>query len=225
MNSELYDNKNLEEGQCIEGERDAINVANLEFVEEKKELPKMLLHSCCGPCSTAVIERLLPDFDVTVFFYNPNVDDGEEYNRRREAQLKVISWFNNKDHYKGNVKYIEGEYEPELFLEYVKGYEDEPEGGARCSKCFVLRLDKTAKLAAEEKYDYFATTLTVSPHKNFDIIGEIGQELSFKYKVNFLNGNFKRKDGFKRSIELSKEMELYRQDYCGCSFSNWKDEK
>lgn len=222
MNSKFYKENAIEENQEIQGEESNIPDLKAEFFKEKNKLPKLLLHSCCGPCSTAVIERLIDDYDVTVFFYNPNVTDNDEYQKRREAQQIVIDYFNSQEKYKGVVKYIEGEHDVESFIQVAKGLEIEPEGGKRCEECFVLRLEETAKVAATENYDIFATTLTVSPHKNFDTIGKIGKDLSFKYNVEFLNGNFKKKDGFKRSIELSKKLELYRQNYCGCIYSIWE---
>lgn len=185
--------------------------------------PSLLLHSCCGPCSTAVIERLLDRFELTVFFYNPNMSDIEEYERRTRAQRIVIERFNQIIGEGRKIKYIESPYEPEEFYKVVSGYENEPEGGKRCTKCFGIRLGETAKLAEKEGYDYFATTLTVSPHKDSKLISQIGNGLEEKYNIKYLDENFKKKDGFKRSIELSKEFGLYRQDYCGCKYSIWWD--
>ena len=190
--------------------------------ENDLALPKLLLHSCCGPCSTSVIERLMNDYEITVFFYNPNITDREEYIRRREAQLKVIESFNSMSECKNKIKYIEGRYEPEVFYKSVSGFEGEPEGGRRCGKCFDLRLEETAQQARINCFDTFTTTLTVSPHKNYEIISGIGKTMAVKYGVGYLDGNFKKKDGFKRSIELSKKFGIYRQDYCGCEFSIWK---
>lgn len=187
----------------------------------EKVRPTLLLHSCCGPCSTACIERLLDDYDITVFFYNPNMSDFEEYQRRTRAQRIVIERFNEIIGEGRNIKYIECPYEPEEFYHAVDGYEDEPEGGKRCTKCFGIRLGETARRAKQYEFDYFATTLTVSPHKNSKLISEIGNALGSKIGVKYLDENFKKKDGFKRSIELSKEFGLYRQDYCGCKFSIW----
>ena len=185
--------------------------------------PSLLLHSCCGPCSTAVIERLLDRFEITVFFYNPNMSDLEEYERRTKAQRIVIDRFNQMTDDGTEIKYIESPYQPDAFIEAAKGYEDQPEGGKRCTKCFGLRLGETAKLAKAENYEYFATTLTVSPHKNSKLISQIGNALSEQHDIKYLDENFKKKDGFKRSIELSKEFGLYRQDYCGCKYSIWWD--
>jgi len=175
--------------------------------------PSILLHSCCGPCSTAVIERLLPDFDVTVFYYNPNIEPKEEYEHRKNEQKRLCELL--------AVPFIEGDYENGAFLDAVKGFEDAPEGGARCRECFYIRLEKTAAFAKERHFDFFDSTLSVSPHKNYDVICSVGKELELRYGVNFLAGNYKKKDGFKRSTDLSREYGLYRQDYCGCHFSNW----
>lgn len=186
------------------------------MVEERK---KLLLHSCCGPCSTSVIERLMEDYDITVFYYNPCITEREEYERRKENQIKYIDDVNAKLEKK--VGFLEGDYLPEEYFEVVKGLEDEPEGGARCTVCFTQRLGETLKVAETRGYDLFATTLTVSPHKNYKVISNIGQRLSQDSHVEFLDMDFKKKAGFQRSIELSKEHELYRQRYCGCMFSDW----
>ena len=180
----------------------------------------MLLHSCCGPCSSAVIERLLPDYDVTVLYYNPNITDEEEYLHRLSEQKRLI-----EEAYPG-VKLICGNYDPQRWLEAVRGLENEPEGGARCSVCFKLRLEETAREAKERGFDCFDTTLTVSPHKNYEVISAIAGHISDELGIAYEAGNYKKKDGFKRSIELSREYGLYRQDFCGCEFSRWhpKDE-
>lgn len=179
----------------------------------------VLLHSCCGPCSTAVVERLAEEFDVTVFFYNPCITDEEEYQRRREAQIKFIKKFNEENTGKCRVQFKEGDYRPGSYFEMVKGREGDPEGGGRCTLCFRQRLEKTAETARLTGYDFFATTLTVSPHKNYRLISEIGKELSLKYGLSFLDRDFKKKNGFGRSVELSKKYDLYRQNYCGCEYS------
>lgn len=196
---------------------DVIGMLKLE-----KDKPRLLLHSCCGPCSTAVIERLLPDYDITVFFYNPNITDPNEYEKRLTSQLMVIDYFNKNLSPENKIDFIEGRYDPDEYFKLVSGYEEEKEGGRRCSLCFDMRLEETAIIAKKKGFDTFTTTLTVSPHKSYDIISQIGKSLSEKYKVDYLDGNFKKKDGFKRSIELSKEMNLYRQNYCGCQFSVWE---
>ena len=192
---------------------------------------KLLLHSCCGPCSSACIERLLPDFDITVFYYNPCIDDRDEYEKRKANQIKLIESINDKgiirsgeavQTYDGkmpHVDFVEGDYDPERYLELVKGLENEPEGGARCPVCFRMRLTSAAKYAKANGYDAFTTTLTVSPHKNFPLISGIGAEVGEEVGIDYLPYDFKKKDGFLRSIQLSKEFGLYRQDYCGCNFS------
>lgn len=181
--------------------------------------PSLLLHSCCGPCSSAVVERLTDEFDVTVFFYNPCITEEEEYRRRREAQLKFIERFNEENIGSIKVFFQEGPYRPREFFKATEGLEQEPEGGARCRVCFAQRLEKTAETASLTGCDYFGTTLTVSPHKNYKVISEIGQGIALRYGLTFLDRDFKKKDGFKRSIELSRKYDLYRQDYCGCLYS------
>ncbi|MBQ4340798.1 MAG: epoxyqueuosine reductase QueH [Firmicutes bacterium] len=178
--------------------------------------PKVLLHSCCGPCSTACIERLAEDCDVTVFYYNPNIDNEDEYKLRRDEQIRYI---NERYGPSGKVNYLEGRYDVENFLAFAQSMADLKEGGGRCSLCFELRLRETASEAKEKNFDLFATTLTVSPMKNAEIINEIGIKLEKEYDVRFLVSDFKKRAGFQRSIELSKEYGLYRQHYCGCSFS------
>ena len=182
---------------------------------------RLLLHSCCGPCSTACIERLLPDYNVTVFFYNPNITDREEYEKRKEAQLKFINLYNEKLSDKDKIQFIEGEYLPEEFYDVASEYASEPEGGVRCTECFKLRLERTAQAALRTGNTVFGTTLTVSPHKNYNMISAIGWELSVKYNLEFLDMDFKKKAGFQRSIQMSKEYGLYRQNYCGCEFSKY----
>lgn len=181
--------------------------------------PAVLLHSCCGPCSTSVIERLAPDYDVTVFFYNPCITEAEEYEKRKENQIKFIDAYNQKLAGSQKIHFIEGDYLPEEYFARTKGYEDEPEGGARCTICFTQRLYETAKTAKKRGYGIFATTLTVSPHKNYPLISEIGNRLAKEENIEFLDLDFKKKAGFQRSIQLSKEYGLYRQNYCGCEYS------
>ncbi|MCQ2547931.1 MAG: epoxyqueuosine reductase QueH [Clostridia bacterium] len=181
---------------------------------------RLLLHSCCGPCSTACIERLVDDFDITVFYYNPCINDQEEYEKRKDNQIKFINEYNEKlSHEKGKILFVEGKYDPENFISLTGGYEEEPEGGARCGICFRQRLNEAGRYASENGFDCFTTTLTVSPHKNYDLISAIGQEVAENYNCEYMAFNFKKKDGFKRSTELSKEYGLYRQDYCGCEYS------
>lgn len=171
----------------------------------------MLLHSCCGPCSTAVIEVLKNDYDLTIFYYNPNIDTEEEYQHRLNEQKRYCQ--------EVGVQVIEEGYDGERFLQAVRGLEKEREGGARCPVCFKLRLDRTAQMAKEGGFDCFGTTLTVSPHKNAEIINAIGMEVGKEREIEFIEGNYKKKDGYKKSIELSKKYNLYRQNYCGCIFS------
>lgn len=179
--------------------------------ENKGKKPTLLLHSCCGPCSTAVITRLINYFDITIYYYNPNIEPFNEYLKRKEEQLKVIREL--------GVKYINCDYENDIYRKAVKGLEDLPEGSKRCFLCFKLRLLKTALKAKEENFEYFGTTLTVSPHKNSEVINLIGKDLEENIKVKYLYSDFKKKEGYKISIELSKKFNLYRQNYCGCLFS------
>lgn len=188
-------------------------------VEEK---PKLMLHSCCGPCSTAVIERLTGDYNITIFFYNPNITEKEEYEKRKAEQIKFLETYNQKVSGDEKVSFIEGEFFPQEFFQAVKGLEEEPEGGKRCTECFKLRLERTAAEAKLNGYELFGTTLTVSPHKNYLLISKIGRDFSLIYGLSFLDMDFKKKAGYQRSIELSKEYSLYRQNYCGCCFSKWE---
>lgn len=190
-------------------------------VETKVSKRRLLLHSCCGPCSTACIERLLPDYKITVFFYNPNITEEDEYEKRKEAQLKFLNKFNEEHSEEDKVEFIEGEYLPDEFYEVCSQYADAPEGGARCTECFKLRLEKTAQAAIRTGHNLFGTTLTVSPHKNYNLVSAIGCEFAAKYGLEFLDMDFKKKAGFQRSIQMSKEYELYRQNYCGCSYSKY----
>lgn len=191
---------------------------------------KLLLHSCCAPCSSYVLEYLREYFHITVFYYNPNITGDEEYRKRVEEQKRLIEEYNRQVEeadFKGmhstsnakRIEVIEGDYEPDCFFASVKGLEKCPEGGERCFKCYKLRLEKTARLAAERGFDCFTTTLTISPLKNAHKLNEIGEELGEKYGVFFLPSDFKKKEGYKRSIDLSKQFELYRQNYCGCIYS------
>jgi len=178
-------------------------------------VPNLLLHSCCAPCSSYVIEYLSKYFNITIFYYNPNISPIEEYEKRKEEQIRFINQFKTVN--KVNIK--DADYDYEKFLEIAKGLEQELEGGSRCSKCYLLRLEKTALKAKELNFDYFATTLTVSPYKNSDKINDIGKLLEEKYNIKYLFSDFKKKDGYKRSIELASTYNLYRQNYCGCEFS------
>ncbi len=180
-----------------------------------KEVPSLLLHSCCAPCSSYVISYLSEYFKITVFYFNPNISEQEEYERRVKEQKRFIKAFETKN----KVSFYEGRYNPEEFMEIAKGLEDEPEGGLRCAKCFRLRLEETAKVAAEKKMDYFTTTLTISPLKSGPLINSIGDVIGESYGVKYLRSDFKKNDGYKKSVELSKAYNLYRQNYCGCVFS------
>ena len=209
---------------CIEREsEEKLKRQAFQQEQETPEKRRILLHSCCGPCSTACIERLLPDYKVTIFYYNPNITDRDEYEKRKANQIKFIEAFNENVPEEDKVIFIEGEYLPEDFFDVAKGLEDCPEGGERCTECFKLRLDRTAKAATVMGYPIFGTTLTVSPHKNYQLISAIGTQLADIYELEFLDMDFKKKAGFQRSIELSKKYELYRQNYCGCEFSKWED--
>lgn len=189
---------------------------NMQRAEEKPK--RLFLHSCCAPCSSYVLEYLCRYFPITVFYYNPNISQSEEYRLRVSEQKRLIAAYNEEK--KGYpIEIVEGDYEPEVFYEKVKGFEHCPEGGERCFRCFDLRLRRTAALAKEGGYDFFATTLTISPLKNAAKINEIGYRLEDEFDVAWLPSDFKKKNGYKRSIELSAEYELYRQNYCGCAFS------
>ncbi|MCD8218345.1 MAG: epoxyqueuosine reductase QueH [Clostridiales bacterium] len=194
-------------------------------LQAQDKIPTLLLHSCCAPCSSYVLEYLSRYFSITVFYYNPNITDAEEYHHRVGEQKRLIEELPTLH----PISFVEGNYEPERFFEAVQGLEHIPEGGERCRKCFELRLSETAELAAERGADYFTTTLTISPLKNAEVLNEIGQRMADRDEndcagsafcgARFLPSDFKKKDGYKRSIELSKIYGLYRQDYCGCIFS------
>ena len=184
-------------------------------MEDIEEGSKLLLHACCAPCSSAVLERLANYFKISIFYYNPNITEEDEYIKRINELKRFVSEFKTKY----PVEIIEGNYEPNKFMKMAKGLENEPERGKRCFKCYELRLEETARIAEELGFNHFATTLTLSPHKNAKWINEIGEELNNKYKSNYLYSDFKKKEGYKISIELSKTYNLYRQDYCGCIYS------
>ncbi len=189
------------------------NLIMEEIISNLKYKPSLLLHACCGICSSAVLERLYPYFEITVLYYNPNIYPEAEYQKRLNVQREVIK----KMHFK--VKLLEIGYNKKDFDNIAKGLEDEKEGGARCTKCFYLRLEKTAKIAKENHFDYFTTTLSISPYKNSQKLNQIGEVLSKKYNIKYLYSDFKKKEGYKRSNELSKKYNLYRQHYCGCQYS------
>jgi hypothetical protein len=187
------------------------NILMEEIIGKLTDKPKLLLHACCGICSSSVIERLNPYFDITILYYNPNIYPESEYIKRLNTQKELLE----KAGY--NINLINLGYLEEEFL--VKGLEKEPEGGARCNKCFYIRLNKTAQYAKENNFDYFTTTLSVSPHKDSQMLNQIGKILEEKYNINYLYSDFKKKEGFKRSNELSRKYNLYRQEYCGCKYS------
>ena len=183
--------------------------------------PSLLLHSCCAPCSSYVLEYLSQFFNITVLYYNPNISPKDEYLYRLQEEKRLISEMK----FKNPVKILDCDYNADEFFTVAKGLEKEPEGGKRCEKCFDLRLDFTAKTAKENKFDYFATTLTISPLKNAKLINQIGESLAEKYNVKYLSSDFKKKEGYNRSITLSKEYNLYRQNYCGCIYSKVESDK
>ena len=173
----------------------------------------ILLHSCCAPCSSHVISVLKDYFDITILYYNPNIRPIQEYEKRKQEQINFIKQLDC------GIKIMDCDYDNDVYEECIKGLENEKEGGARCLKCFRLRLEKTAKLASINNFDYFCTTLTVSPYKNSQVINNIGKELMNIYNVKWLYSDFKKEEGYKHSIALSKQYNLYRQDYCGCIYS------
>ena len=194
----------------------------LEIIAEEQKnnnIPKLLLQSCCAPCSSHVIDTLTPYFDITILYYNPNIEPYEEYLRRKEEEKRFIKEYNNIN----KLDIIDCDYDNDKYHEITTGLENCPEGGERCFKCYDLRLEYTALKAQELKYDYFATTLTVSPYKNSNKLNEIGESLSKKYNIKYLYSDFKKNNGYKHSIELSKKYNLYRQDYCGCIYSQRKN--
>lgn len=190
-------------------------------LKEQNETPRLLLHSCCAPCSSHVIDVLSPFFHITILYYNPNIEPYEEYEKRKEEEIRFINEFPHKN----DITMLDCDYDNEKYHATIKGLEQEKEGGARCSKCYFLRMEKTAKIAKENNFDYFATTLTVSPLKNSQKLNEIGEILSEKYQINYLYSDFKKKEGYKHSIALAKEYNLYRQDYCGCIYSKEQRKK
>ena len=193
-------------------------------------VPKLLLHSCCAPCSSTCLELLTPFFDVTVLYYNPNITEKAEYGKRVMEERKFIECLNSQNGFSnGNpyhpIEFIDGRYDINEFWNVAKGYEDCPEGGERCFRCYELRLREAAKVALKGNFNYFTTTLTLSPLKNATKLNEIGETVALETGVAFLPSDFKKKDGYKRSIMLSAEYDLYRQDYCGCVFSKRHDLK
>ena len=190
-----------------------------QLLAQLTTVPRLLLHSCCAPGSSSVLEYLRRYFEITVFYYNPNISMEAEYQKRVEEQKRLINAYNQLPDSGYPIAVIEGDYEPEVFYVAAKGLEQCPEGGERCFACYELRLGKTAALAKKQAYDYFATTLTISPLKNAAKLNEIGERLAERYQISWLPSDFKKKNGYKRSIELSAEYGLYRQNYCGCVYS------
>lgn len=184
-------------------------------LQKENKLPSLLLHSCCAPCSSYCLEYLSEYFNITVFYYNPNISPESEYRKRVEEQKRFISAFPAKN----PINFIEGDYEPSVYYNAVKGYEKEPEGGKRCFICYELRLREAALIAKKGGFDYFTTTLSISPLKNADKLNEIGKRISEEFSVPYLFSDFKKRNGYKRSLELSKEYDLYRQNFCGCVYS------
>lgn len=198
----------------------------------------LLLHSCCAPCSSYVLEYLRKYFQITVFYYNPNISEEAEYRKRVEEEKRLIMQMNRETGEKNQISFLEGNYDSPRFFEAVKGLEQCKEGGERCEQCFRLRLMETAKIANEKGFDFFTTTLTISPLKNAELINQIGRQITEKLESEecqsilpmrvcpqFLPSDFKKKNGYKRSLELSREYDLYRQDYCGCIFSKMQREQ
>ena len=184
--------------------------------EREGKTPRLLLHVCCAPCSSYCLEYLSQYFEITVFYYNPNISIKEEYEHRLNEEKRLV----RQMPFKNPVTVIEGAYDPNEFFDAVKGLENEPEGGKRCEKCFELRLGSAAKLAADRGFDYFTTTLTISPLKNAELLNTIGAREAERCGASWLYSDFKKREGYKHSIELSREYDLYRQNYCGCIFSS-----
>lgn len=189
----------------------------LKEIEESGQKPTLFLHSCCGPCSTYVLDYLADYFSITVLYYNPCIDPEEEYELRKSVQKGFIARMNEKGK---DIQYVDLPYDHVSFLDKVAGHEGDREGTGRCALCFHQRLSKTAELAKEGDYDWFCTTLTVSPHKNAKVLNAIGEKLSGETGVPFLPSDFKKRDGYKKSVAMSREYCLYRQNYCGCEFSS-----
>lgn len=181
--------------------------------------PRVLLHACCGPCSTSCVERLVADYSVTLYYYNPNITDREEYYLRRDTLLQFVRAFNEEHKDTCYVSYLEGPYDPDRWIARCEPLRDEPEGGLRCDVCFALRLQETARRAGEMGFEYFTTTMSVSPHKNYDKIRTLGMSLEEMTSARFLDIDFKKKNGFGRSVQLSRQYGLYRQNFCGCEYA------
>ena len=190
----------------------------LKRMKEEGERKRLLLHACCAPCSSYCLEYLREAFALTVFFYNPNLTEQEEYRRRVEEEKRLIALMNGQEG-SSQIEILEGRYEPERFLEAAKGLETCKEGGERCVRCFALRLGETARVAAEDGFDFFTTSLTISPLKNSALLNRIGAQEGERYGVRFLPSDFKKNNGYLRSTQLSRLYGLYRQNYCGCIYS------
>ncbi len=186
-----------------------------EIIAKQGEVKKLLLHSCCAPCSSACLEKLTPYFDITILYYNPNIEPYEEYLKRKEEEIRFINEFPHHN----KIDILDCDYNHDEFIKIVKGLEDEPERGKRCLKCYNLRMEYTAKKAKDLGYDYFATTLTLSPLKDSQVINSIGYAISKRIDISYLPSDFKKQNGYQRSIELSREYNLYRQNFCGCIYS------
>ncbi len=193
--------------------------AMIEKIKTNKRKPTLLLHACCAPCSSSVLEQLTKYFHITIYFYNPNITSEKEYRKRKEELKRFLSIVYQ------DIQILDCDYNNEEFLTAVRGLEEENEGGKRCYNCYELRLEKTAGIAKQYNFDYFTTTLSISPYKNSKWLNEIGQKMSEKYHINYLYADFKKKDGYKRSIDLSKQYALYRQDYCGCVYSKMERQR
>ena len=187
----------------------------LKTITKNGQIPTLLLHSCCAPCSSYCLEYLSQYFDITIYYYNPNISPISEFAFRSAEQKRLLAKMNLPR----PVSFLEGTYEPEVFFALTKGLEEEPEGGERCHACYTMRLRSAAQMAKEKGFDYFTTTLSISPHKNAQVLNEIGRSLSTEYDISYLFSDFKKKDGYRRSCALSEQYQLYRQDYCGCPFS------
>lgn len=216
----IYQNRKI---RCIKKGQNKLKInyqleldKELEKIRKSNSTPKLMLHSCCAPCSSYVLEYLSRFFEITVYYYNPNIFPEDEFIKRLNEQIKLIK----KMSFENKVSIINDGFLSEEYHAAVLGLENEKEGGARCAACFRLRLEKTAQKAVENGYDYFTTTLTISPHKNAQVLNCIGGETGEKYGIKYLFSDFKKREGYKRSIQLSEEYGLYRQDYCGCEYSN-----
>lgn len=185
-----------------------------EIINNLSFKPKLLIHSCCGPCSSYVLSYLNKYFNITIYYYNPNIDTKNEFNKRLLEQKRLI-----KEMFNDEIKVIEGSYDPKIYYSKIKGHEKDKEGEERCHICYKLRLEETAKYAKENGFDYFTTTLSVSPYKNAKVLNLLGEKLEKEYNIKYLYADFKKKDGYKKSVMYSKEYNLYRQDYCGCVYS------